>query len=237
MSDASSTVTTTIDGEVAVIRIDDGKANALGHETLDAIGAALDRAEAEAQAAVLVGREGRFSAGFDLKTMTAGPDSSLPLLTKGAELSFRLLTFPQPVVIACTGHALAMGAILLMSADVRFGADGPFKIGMNEVAIGMPIPKFAMELARDRLAPTHFVRAIQLATIYDPAGAAAAGYLDEVVPAGESVEAAAVAHARELATGLRSGAFRLTRHIMRESLEATLRDGLAWDLTTFTVEA
>lgn len=237
MSDATGPVTFTLDGEVAVIRLDDGKANALGHETIDALNAALDRAEAEAKAVVLVGREGRFSAGFDLKTMTAGPDSSLPLLEKGAELSFRLLTFPLPHVIACTGHALAMGAILLMSADVRMGAEGPFKIGMNEVAIGMPIPKFAMELARDRLAPTHFVRAIQLATIYDPAGAVAAGYLDEVVPAGESVEEAAVAHARELGANLRSGAFQLTRHIMRDDLEQTLRAGIAWDLTTFTVEA
>jgi enoyl-CoA hydratase len=237
MSDATGPVTFTLDGEVAVIRIDDGKANALGHETLDAIGAALDRAEAEAQAVVLVGREGRFSAGFDLKTMTAGPDSMLPLLTKGAELSFRLLQFPLPTVIACTGHALAMGAILLMSADVRIGTDGPFKIGMNEVAIGMPIPKFAMELARDRLAPTHFVRAIQLATVYDPTGAVVTGYLDEVVADGAAAEAAAIDQARTLATGLRSGAFRLTRHIMRESLVQTLRHGLAWDLTTFTVEA
>lgn len=234
MSDPTP-VTTTIDGDVAIVRIDDGKANALGHPAIDALNEALDRAEDEAGAVVLVGRDGRFSAGFDLATMTAGPDSSLPLLSKGAELSFRLLTYPLPTVIACTGHALAMGAILLMSADLRIGANGPYKVGMNEVAIGMPVPRFAVELARDRLAPTHFVRAIQLATVFDPAGAVGAGYLDRTVD--DDVEGAAVAAAAELAAGLRIGAFRLTRSIMREDLVARLRAGLEWDLTTFTVDA
>ena len=233
MSDPTP-VTTTIDGDVAIIRIDDGKANALGHHAIDALNEALDRAEDEAGAVVLVGREGRFSAGFDLATMTAGPEHALPLLSKGAELSFRLLTYPLPTVIACTGHALAMGAIVLMSADLRLGTAGAYKIGMNEVAIGMPVPKFAVELARDRLAPTSFVRAIQLATVFDPAGAVTAGYLDRTVEG--DVEGAAVAAAAELATGLRTGAFRMTRAIMRDDLVARLRAGLEWDLTTFTVE-
>lgn len=235
MSD-SGPVTTTIEDGVAVIRLDDGKANALGHPAIDALHAALDTAEAEAGAAAILGRPGRFSAGFDLATMTAGPESSLPLLQAGAELAFRLLGSPQPVVLGVTGHALAMGAILLMSADVRIGAAGDFKLGMNEVAIGMPVPRFASDLAKERLSKRHLVPAIQLATVYDPEGAVDAGYLDRVVPADE-VEAAAVTEARRLAQGLRVGAFRLTRSILRDDLVDQLRTGLAWDLTTFTVEA
>lgn len=230
------TVTTTIEDGVAVIRLDDGKANALGHQAIDAIMEGLDQAEQGARAVALIGREGKLSAGFDLATMTAGLDAALPLLQKGAELTFRLLTFPQPTVIGCTGHALAMGAIVCMAGDLRIGQHGPYKIGMNEVAIGMPVPKFALELARDRLAATHFPRAIQLATVFDPEGAVAAGYLDELAPEGTSVEAAAIDAAGRLGSGLRSGAFQLTRSIMRDDLVARLRDGLAWDLTTFTVE-
>ena len=236
MSEDTAPVTTTIEDGVAVVRLDDGKANALGHAAIDGLHAALDRGEAEAGAVAIIGRPGRFSAGFDLKAMTAGPESSLPLLKAGAELSFRLLGSPQPVVLGVTGHALAMGAILLMSADVRIGAAGDFKIGMNEVAIGMPVPRFATELARDRLAKRHFVPAIGLATVYDPPGAVDAGYLDRVVEP-EAVEAAAVAEARRLAEGLRIGAFRLTRSIMRDGLVADLRAAVDEDMQTFTVEA
>jgi len=236
MNDQPTSVTTTLDGNVLVIHLDDGKANALSHSALDQLNAAFDQADGQASAVALIGRPGRFSAGFDLPTMVAGPDSALPLLSKGAEFAFRMLTFPMPVVVGCTGHALAMGAIVLMATDVRIGADGPFKLGMNEVAIGMPVPKFAVDLARDRLSTRHFPAAIGMARVYDPAGAIDAGYLDAVVAADE-VEAAAVARAHELADTLRSGAFRMTRSIMRDDLVQRLRDGLAWDLTTFDIEA
>jgi len=235
MNEQPTPVTTSLDGNVLVIHLDDGKANAISHGVLDALNAAFDRAEAECSAVALIGRPGRFSAGFDLPTMMAGPESSLPLLAKGAEFAFRLLSFPVPVVVGCTGHALAMGAIVLMATDVRIGADGPFKLGMNEVAIGMPVPRFAVDLARDRLSTRHFPSAIGMARVYDPAGAVDAGYLDQVV-AGDDVEAAAVAKAHELADTLRSGAFRMTRSIMRDDLVQHLRDDLAWDLTTFNVE-
>ena len=118
-----------LDGSVAVIRIDDGKANAISHDLVDELHAALDRAEAEARAVVLVGREGRFSAGFHLPTMTAGTEEMQGLVTAGAELLLRLYLLPRPLVVACTGHALAAGALLLLAADVRIGAAGEFKIG------------------------------------------------------------------------------------------------------------
>ena len=67
----------------------------------------------EAKAAVLVGREGKFSAGFDLTTMTAGPEQAVGLLKAGIEFAHPCTSSPIPVVIAATGHGLAMGAILL----------------------------------------------------------------------------------------------------------------------------
>jgi enoyl-CoA hydratase len=141
----------------------------------------------------------------------------------------------MPVVIASTGHALAMGAILLMSADVRIGAEGNYKIGLNEVAIGMPVPKFAVELARTSLSNAAFTAAVNLATVYDPAGAVSAGYLDQVV-ADDAVLSTALAHASELAERLDADAFALTRANCRGASLDLIRSGLAADIATFVVK-
>jgi len=233
MTDSSS-VTLDLDGEVAVITMDDGKANAMSHAVIDAIEAHLHTAQAEAKAVALIGREGKFCAGFDLTTMKAGPTQARGLLKAGAELGHRLFTSPVPVVIGCTGHALAMGAIALFCADVRIGAEGPYKIGMNEVAIGMPVPKFAIELARERLSPRHVSAAVNLAKVYDSAGAVEAGYLDSAVPL-EDVRGAAIAAAHELAGTLNPAAFRLTREYLRGSVGDAVLRGLASDVATFSI--
>jgi enoyl-CoA hydratase len=224
-----------LEGDVAVLTFDDGKANAIGHEAAAALHDGLTRARGEAGAVAIVGRPGRFSAGFDLSVMTSGTDNARDLLRVGAELAFEIYQSPVPVVLGVTGHALAMGAILLLAADTRIGAEGEFKLGLNEVAIGMPVPRFAVELARDRLTPPAFVPAVSHAQVFDPAGAVAAGYLDRVVPA-EQVPGAAVEHATYLAAHLRRGAFEATRANSRGAVAAQLRDGLAADLTEFVVE-
>jgi enoyl-CoA hydratase len=220
---------------VAVVTIDDGKANAISHQVAADVHDALGRARDEAGAVVLTGRPGRFSAGFDLATMTSSDEAARELLRVGAELALELYGFPTPVVVAATGHALAMGAILLLSGDVRIGAEGPFKIGLNEVAIGMPVPGFAVELGRARLAPAAFTDAINLATVYDPEGAVGAGFLDRTVAADDTV-AAAVAHAAELAERVRPKAFVATRATCRAAQVDAMRHGLATDVATFTVE-
>lgn len=225
-----------LDGPVAVIRLDDGKANAISHLVVDQVSAALDQAsDAGASAVAIVGRPGRFSAGFDLATMQSSIGEARDLLRVGAELALRLYRSPVPVVAGVTGHALAMGAILLLSTDVRVGAEGDFKIGLNEVAIGMPVPSFATELARDRLSPTQLTRAVNLAGIYDPAGALAAGYLDEVVPADQVVEVA-IERARALAEGLHASAFRATRDNLRGERADALLGDIHADIQRFTVE-
>jgi len=220
-----------VDG-VAVLTMDDKKANAISHEMLDQLGAALDRAEDEAGAVVIAGREGRFSGGFDLAVMTAGAADTRGLVTAGARFLTRLYGFPRPTVAACTGHAIAAGALILLACDQRIGAEGPAKIGLNEVAIGMTLPVFAIELARDRLAASHLGPATVHARIYDPAVAVEAGYLDRVVPA-ESVVTEARAEAGRLGE-LRAGAFARTKQVLRRTTIGRILDTLEDDMDSIT---
>ncbi len=182
---------------ICTITLDDGKVNCLSPQMLSEVNAALDRAEEDGAAVVLAGRKGKFSAGFDLAVISKGGSDAVDMLIDGFRLAERLLSFPMLVVIACTGHALAMGSFLLLSADYRIGADGAHKIGANEVAIGMTMPRFGVEICRQRLAPAHFHRAVICAEIYSPAGAVEAGFLDQVVPEDELIAAA-----RDKATAL-----------------------------------
>jgi len=177
---ATEPLTYALEGSTAVLTMDDGKANALSAGMIDHLLAALTRAEGEAQAVVLAGRADRFCAGFDLRVMMSGAEHAKALLRRGSELLMRLYGTPLPLVIACTGHALAGGALVVLTGDHRIGAAGAFKLGLNEVSIGMPIPTLAMELARDRLAAAELPRATLMAQIYDPEGAVRAGYLDAV---------------------------------------------------------
>jgi enoyl-CoA hydratase len=233
-NETAPAVTLELDGDIGVIRVDDGKANALSHALIDAIQASLHTARTETKAVAIVGREGKFSAGFDLKTMQAGPTQARDLLQAGAMLGHAMYVCPIPVVIGCTGHALAMGAIALFCADVRIGAEGPYKIGMNEVAIGMPVPRFAIELARDRLTRRELTAAVNHARVYDPAGAVQAGYLDSVVPLAD-VEATAIATAKEMAATLQPTAFRLTREYLRGREAEAVLAGLDEDIQTFAI--
>ncbi len=141
---------------VSTITMDDGKVNVFSIPMLRALHEAFGRAEADGAVVVLQGRPGCFSAGFDLQTLGGPPEDALTLLRLGASLAGRILSFPAPVVVACTGHAFPAGAFLLMAADVRLGADGPFRLGLNEVRIGLTLPWFAIVLARHRLTPAHF---------------------------------------------------------------------------------
>ena len=195
---ASSPASVEITDGIALIRMDDGKANAINFDMIAALNTALDAAEAEAKAIVLAGRDGRFSGGFDLNAFASlGADGVYKLLDAGAELLLRLYGGPLPIVAACTGHAIAMGTFILHACDTRVGASGEYKIGANEAITGMNLPIFALELSRDRLSPTHLTRATVQGFIYDPAGAVEAGYLDMTVPL-EKVEATAIGIATQL---------------------------------------
>ena len=223
-------LTYTLEQSVAVVRMDDGKANALSVEMIEALLGALTRAEGEASAMVLAGRPDKFCAGFDLRVMMSGPDNARALLKQGSALLLRLYGATLPLVIACTGHALAGGALVVLTGDHRIGAAGAFRIGLNEVTIGLPVPVLAMELARDRLAPAELTRATLLAQIYAPDEAARAGYLDAVVPA-EQVVPQAIEAATRLG-GLGKPAFRATKTRLRGATIDHITRTLDSDLQT-----
>jgi enoyl-CoA hydratase len=160
--------------------------------------------------------------------MMSGPEAAKQLLKRGSELLMRLYETPLPLVIACTGHALAGGALVVLTGDLRIGALGSFRIGLNEVSIGMPVPVLAMELARDRLVKTELPRATLHAQIYDPEQAVRAGYLDEAVPADQTLPRAKAEAARLGA--LARSAYHATKTRLRGATVAHIRATLDDDM-------
>lgn len=188
----------TIEGSVTRITLDDGKVNAMSAEMLREVARRLDEARGTGGPVVISGRPGMFSAGFDLKTFSRGPEASREMVLAGTDLILKLLTYPRPVVTVCAGHAYPMGAFLMLAADVRIGVAGPWRIGMNEVAIGLTLPQFAMELGRHRLTPAGMALA-STAAMFDPATALRHGYLDCVVET-DAVETALAEELSRFAT-------------------------------------
>jgi enoyl-CoA hydratase len=213
---------------VALLRMDDGKANALGPQMMSELRAALDAAEEADQAVVLTGREERFCAGFDLKVMGSGPEQAKDLVRQGAELFLRLYLYPRPVVIAASGHAMAGGAVLLLCADERFGAKGPFKIGLNEVQIGLPVPAFVNELTDARLEKRARIPSTLFARVHDPEAALDAGFLDRLVEPESLLESAL--ETAVLLSKLPKKSFTSTKRSQRGPLADRVRAGLEADL-------
>jgi enoyl-CoA hydratase len=167
--------------KIAVITLKNGKVNAISHQVITEINSALEQAENAGAAVILTGQAGMFSGGYDLKTMKESSASAISLVTAGSTLARRLLSFPFPVIGACSGHAIAKGAFLLLSCDIRIGSKGPFKIGLNEVAIGMTMHQAGIELARNRVPINYLTRSVITAELFNPETAVLAGFLDTVV--------------------------------------------------------
>ncbi len=165
-----------------IITINNGRANAISHEVIEGLNLSFDKAEQENKVVILTGQSGIFSGGFDLKVMTKSPESAKELVTKGSKLSLRMLSFSQPIIIACSGHAIAKGAFLLLSSDYRIGVEGEFKIGLNEVMIGMTMHNAGIAIAKARLSEVYLNRSVNNSEIYNPKDAVKAGFLDMIVP-------------------------------------------------------
>jgi enoyl-CoA hydratase len=223
-------------GAIATLTMDDGKVNVMSPGMLAALHEAFDRAERERSIVILTGRDKIFSAGFDLKVFAEASARDIYRMMKlGAELALRILTFPTPVVTACTGHALPMGAFLMLAADVRVGADGPFRIGLNEVAIGLTVPSFALELARQRLVPAYFHRTAMTGELFAPREAVTAGFLERVVTAEELPETA-----RSIATALTKidlAAHAATKARARGAAAKAIRAAIDAEITLETYQA
>ncbi len=171
-----------VDGVNKII-MDDGKANAMSVEMLTQLHDALDECEDRGGSVIIQGRQGLFSAGFDLGVFKSGDQEQIHrMLESGALLTKRLLTFPNPTIAVCTGHAIAMGAFILLSVDYRISARGDFKFAANEVAIGLTVPRFATEVCRQRLVPAAFNRGLALAYYFGIDEAQTAGFIDLIVP-------------------------------------------------------
>lgn len=218
---------------VAVITMDDGKANVVSTAVLEVLEDYAERAVNDARALVIAGRPKMFSAGFNLNEMTSSAESMRRLVVRGGSWQLRLYGLGIPTVAACTGHALAGGALILLACDVRVGADVPSKIGLNEVAIGMGLPKFAVELARERLNKQAFTDATMEARVYDVQEASEVGYIDRVVPAGDVLDVA-MREARRLAE-FRTGAYALTKQNARGAMIQTQLDVIEADLANVDI--
>jgi enoyl-CoA hydratase len=216
---------------VATIAMDDGRVNALSPAMLRAVDEGLDRASADGGVVVLTGRPGIFSGGFDLKTLMAGGPDATAMVEQGFALALRLLEYPAPVVVACNGHAVAMGLFVLLCGDYVIGVDGPFRLVANEVAIGLTMPWTAIEICRQRLTPAGFIRVVSLAETFSPPEGLAVGLLDKVVGV-DSLSASAAAAATALAA-LDRRAHASTKSRTRRAAADAVRNGLVADADAF----
>ena len=220
-----------VQDRIARVAIANGKANALSPAVVtqldDALTRAEDAGEEQVGALLITGAPGMLSGGFDLAVMRSGGAEAGRLVTDGGALITRLFGSEVPVVIACTGHAVAAGALLLLGADVRIGAQGAFRIGLIETQLGMVLPGWAAELSRERLSRAHLQRATVGAEMYDPDGAARAGFLDAVVEP-EALEAAAREAAEHWAE-LPRAAYRGQVRMNRGDVLGRLADAIAVD--------
>lgn len=213
---------------VAVIRIDDGKRNALSLAVFDQLNAAFDRAEADKALVILTGRDTVFSAGFDLKTMKAGGVGALKMLRAGYSLTARVLSYPYPVIAACNGHVLAMGVFLMLSCDTIIGSRGDFKVAANEVAIGLTMPRVAAAMLHHRLTPAAYQRAVTLSEYFPVEAAERAGFFDELVEPGQLMDRAK-ARAAEFSK-LDMAAHAASKRRIRSRLIKTIRLSIPLDL-------
>lgn len=222
------TVSYEVSDRVAVARIDNGKANVLSPDVIAALEGALTDAEQAGPdavgALVIAGKPGFLSGGFDLSIMMSSAKAAGELVTAGGAFFTRCFASAVPVIGACTGHAVAAGALLLLACDERVGAAGEFKIGLIETAKGMVLPRWAVELAEERLSRRHFQVATVGARMYPPAGARDAGFLDDVVDPDKVVERAiVVAHGwAELPRPAYAGQVQVNRGARIARLEAAV---------------
>jgi len=237
VSEQRAVVTAETDGPIEILHIDDGKANVVTHALLDELHAHLDRIEAnrDSKAVIIAGRAGQFSGGFDLKVMTTSLEACRDLVIAGGQFCNRLLVFPRITIAAATGNAIAEGAFIASSCDWVVGAEGAFKIGLPETAIGMSIPRFGIEIARFRLNTSYFARATLFAEIFNPIDAQRAGFVDEIVPIDQVVDRAK-AKAHELMP-LDAAAVALTKRKARHDLHELIGSTIVDDVTSLTTGA
>ena len=218
-------VSLTIEEDVALITIDDGNKNVINHALLDELEAAWEDAENDAKAVVLNGRSGSFCAGYDISVMTGDdPNASRELGRRGGTLAYRLFGSSKPLVGCAPGHAFTIGALWLACCDIRIGEEGRFKYGMTEVALNVPFSEWPLEPLKARLDSRQLIPAILHSKVYSPQEALQAGFIDQLVPAGQGLDSA-MAQAAELAM-LPQEAYARTKRVLRNDALAVMAKDL-----------
>ncbi len=211
---------------IAHIALDDGKVNALSPQLVADLSKTLDEAES-ADVVLLSGNQKVFSAGFDLKVIRDGDTeeestAAKNLMRDGVNLFNQIFSYPKPVVVACTGHAIAGGAIMLMCSDLRVGPENTdISIGLNEVAIGMEIPPFLIEIANVRLANEKRYEALNLARLYNTEEAKSVGFLDITA---KDVLDTALAEAKNIIDHLDPVAFTKSKQRLRGATSERIKE-------------
>ena len=223
MTDQLATLTS--EGDVSIITLNDGKANVFSPEMSKTISSLLDEVPDDKGSLVITGRPGIFSAGFDLKIISSGDASAVSSMIKtGFTLLARVYNFPRPIIAACSGHGVALGAFLLCCADYRIGAKGQFIVQANETRNNMSIPTPILEISKTRISKTHWYRAILNAEAYPIEKAIEPGYLDEVVEA-ESLMTRAMEVANDLAT-LGHPHYKITKNLDQKDTLKRIHDAI-----------
>jgi 3,2-trans-enoyl-CoA isomerase len=222
---------TTIDhGPIRELRLSHPPANALSPELIAALGEAMEKAPAEGvRALVLSGAPGMFSAGLDVPHLLHLDRAAIRAVWQSLYGMLRgLAAAPIPVAAAITGHSPAGGAVIATYCDHRVMAEGNFKIGYNEVRVGIPMPvailRCVARLVGDRQAERLCVGGLLLPV----AEALAIGLIDETAPA-ELVVERALDWCRAF-IALPSKAMSSTRDACRAELVRLMDEGLAGEL-------
>ncbi len=142
-------------GEITELQMNRPPANALNHEFLETILAGYaDALDGGARGLILSGQPGMFCAGIDVPELLG---QSRTEIYRFWSLLFQanksLAACPVPIVAALAGHSPAGGAVLAAHCDYRIATDGPFKIGFNEVQVGLPLPSSIMQVFADLVGP------------------------------------------------------------------------------------
>jgi enoyl-CoA hydratase len=211
--------TLTSKDDISIITLDDGKANVFSPKMIQDVNECLDKVPTESGALIITGRDGMFSAGFDLKIISAGDmQATMDMSLSGFKLLSRLFSFPRPILAACSGHGIALGTFLLCCCDYRIGVKGDFMIGANEMRTNMVIPIPILELISHRVSASHKYRAILGAEMYSIENGIGAGLIDEVVDP-ENLMETAMLKAKDLAT-MGHPSYSLTKELLiREPLQ------------------
>jgi enoyl-CoA hydratase len=155
---------------VAMLTMDDGKANAMDWGFFQEMGETLDRIEKDrAKVVIITGRPDFFSGGLDLNLVpTLSPNELKTFAQSFAQTMVRIFSFPAPTIAACTGHSVAGGAILAYSCDLRLIIDGPYLVQMNEMLMGVPMPSWLLLLCRSAIPQPLQMEALLHARAYSP---------------------------------------------------------------------